>query len=101
MVKRRGFRIELGEIEAALYRHPELREVAVLATPDEENGVRITAFLVPEGEKRLSLIALKRFCAENLPLSMVPDAFAFPESLPKTSTAKVDYQALKSVVSGK
>jgi amino acid adenylation domain-containing protein len=100
MVKRRGFRIELGEIEAALYRHPAVREAAVVATPDEESGVRITAFLVSEGGQRLSLIAMKRFCAENLPLSMVPDAFAFPESLPKTSTAKVDYQALKAVVGG-
>jgi len=40
---------------------------------------------------------LKRFCAENLPLYMVPDLFSFQEFLPKTSTDKVDYQRLKEL----
>ena len=38
MVKRRGYRVELGEIEAALYRHPAIKEAAVVAMPDEERG---------------------------------------------------------------
>jgi acyl-CoA synthetase (AMP-forming)/AMP-acid ligase II len=38
MIKKRGCRIELGEIEAALYRHPALKEAAVLAFPDIEGG---------------------------------------------------------------
>jgi acyl-coenzyme A synthetase/AMP-(fatty) acid ligase len=33
MVKKRGYRIELGEIEAALYRHPAIKEAAVIALP--------------------------------------------------------------------
>ena len=33
MIKKRGYRIELGEIEAALYRHPAIKEAAVLAFP--------------------------------------------------------------------
>ena len=35
MIKKRGYRIELGEIEVALYRHPAIKEAAVLAFPDE------------------------------------------------------------------
>jgi amino acid adenylation domain-containing protein len=97
MVKRRGYRIELGEIEAGLYRHPAIKEVAAIALPDEEAGVLIVAFLAWRGEKRPSLIEIKRFCAENLPLSMLPDRFSWHESLPKTSTDKVDYQRLKSL----
>ena len=45
MVKRRGYRVELGEIESALYRHPTIKEAAVVAMPDEELGVKLTAFL--------------------------------------------------------
>ncbi len=96
MVKRRGYRVELGEIEAALYRHPAVREAAVVALPDEENGVLIKAYLgTPAEAEPPSLIELKRFCAENLPLYMIPDRFSIQNSLPKTSTDKIDYQTLK------
>jgi len=97
MVKRRGYRVELGEIEAALYRHAMVKEAAVVALADAEAGVRIKAFLSCRDGKRLSLIEAKRFCAEHLPLYMVPDLFSFPESLPKTSTDKIDYQRLKEM----
>jgi L-proline---[L-prolyl-carrier protein] ligase len=97
MVKRRGYRVELGEIEAALYRNPTVREVAVVATSDEEAGVRITAFLSCREAKHPSLIAMKRFCTELLPLYMVPDQFVWLETLPRTSTDKTNYQRLKDM----
>jgi acyl-coenzyme A synthetase/AMP-(fatty) acid ligase len=95
MVKRRGYRVELGEIEAGLYKHPAIKEAAVVAVSDEEAGVRIRAYLSCRDEKRPSLIAMKRFCAENLPLYMIPDEFSWIAALPKTSTDKIDYQRLK------
>ena len=95
MVKRRGYRVELGEIEAGLYRHPQIKEVAVVARADEEAGVRITAFMSAREGKPPGLIELKRFCAEHLPLYMIPDKFTWCDALPKTSTDKVDYQRLK------
>ena len=98
MIKKRGYRIELGEIEAALYRHPEIREAAVLAFPDDE-GVPVKAFASTRNGSKLSIIELKRFCSENLPLYMVPDLFCCLESLPKTSTDKIDYQKLKTMAS--
>jgi amino acid adenylation domain-containing protein len=97
MIKRRGYRVELAEIEAGLYRHTSIQEAAVIAVPDEEAGVRIRAFLSSREDKRPSLIALKRFCSENLPLYMIPDQFVWCETLPKTSTDKVDYQRLKEM----
>ena len=95
MVKRRGYRVELGEIEAGLYRHPAIREAAVVAIASDEAGLRIRAFLSCREGQRPSLIQLKRFCAEHLPLYMVPDTFDIIDALPKTSTDKVDYQRLK------
>jgi amino acid adenylation domain-containing protein len=96
MIKKRGYRIELGEIEAALYRHPTIKEAAVLAFPDEDN-VPIKAFTSTRNGAKLSIIELKRFCSENLPLYMVPDSFCCLDSLPKTSTDKIDYQKLKGL----
>jgi amino acid adenylation domain-containing protein len=94
MVKKRGYRVELGEIEACLYRHPEIAEVAAVALPDDEAGVVIRAHLSTRDGERLSIIGLKRFCSEQLPVYMVPDAFRFHPRLPKTSTDKIDYQTL-------
>lgn len=97
MVKRRGYRVELGEIEAGIYQHPMVKEAAVIALPDEESGVRIVAFLAMRDGKRGSLIEMKRFCSEKIPLYMIPDAFSWHEALPKTSTDKIDYQRLKEL----
>jgi amino acid adenylation domain-containing protein len=96
MVKRRGYRIELGEIEAGLATHPQVGEVAVVALPDNEAGVRIKAWLSPRAAEKPSLIQLKQFCTEALPRYMAPDAFQFVDALPRTSTDKIDYQALKA-----
>jgi amino acid adenylation domain-containing protein len=98
MVKRRGYRIELGEIEAGLATHPAAREVAVVALTDPDAGVRIKAFLSVKNGERLSLIQLKQFSMEKLPKYMVPDLFGFVDGLPRTSTDKIDYQALKAQV---
>jgi len=96
MVKRRGYRVELGEIEAALTRHPDIREVAVVAAPDPDSGVRIVAFVSRQSDRDLSIIAMKGFSARVLPSYMIPDAFTVVDALPRTSTNKVDLQILKA-----
>jgi len=97
MVKKRGYRVELGEIESCLYRHGAIQEAAVVAISDDLANVRVKAHLSIRGDKRPSLIELKTFCSQQLPLYMVPDAFEFHPVLPKTSTDKIDYQTLKSL----
>ena len=97
MVKKRGYRVELGEIEAGLYSHPDVKEAAVVAVSSDDNGVQIKAFLSFQGGRVPSRIELKRFCAETMPAYMIPDFFSFLDSLPKTSTNKIDYQKLKTI----
>ena len=95
MVKRRGYRIELAEIEAALGRHEEIAGVAVIAK-DRDGDVLLTAFIAWTGTAKASVVALKQFCAAALPLYMIPDGFVLVDSLPMTSTNKVDYQRLRA-----
>jgi acyl-coenzyme A synthetase/AMP-(fatty) acid ligase len=98
MIKRRGYRVELGEIEAALHRHDSITEAAVVALPDPADDLCVTAFISCDDREPPSIIALKRFCMENLPVYMIPDRFSVQRSLPKTSTQKIDYQRLKELV---
>jgi amino acid adenylation domain-containing protein len=95
MVKRRGYRIELGDIESALYRHQQISEAAVVAIPDADGGVKILAYVTTLHDARPSIVELKVFCSKALPAYMSPDAFLFQDSLPRTSTDKVDYQKLQ------
>jgi acyl-CoA synthetase (AMP-forming)/AMP-acid ligase II len=95
MIKRRGYRIEPGEIESALHRHPRIVEAAVLAATDGAGEVAIEAHVCTRDGAPISLIELKRWCSEHLARYMIPDRFAFRESLPKTSTDKIDYRALQ------
>jgi amino acid adenylation domain-containing protein len=94
MVKRRGYRIELDDIECALYRHAGIREAGVVAGMAGGEYTKIVAYLVAGADPKPGMIEMKMFCAQNLPSYMNPDSFVFMNSLPRTSTNKVDYQAL-------
>jgi len=97
MVKRRGYRVELGEIEAALSRHPSIRESAVIAVEEGAAGLKVRAYFSARNGARPSIIALKQFCSEHLPRYMIPDTFGLLDSLPRTSTDKIDYQRLTTL----
>ena len=94
MIKSRGYRIELGEIEATLYAHAAVREAAVIAIPDPEISNRIKAFLVPHRSGSVTKAEIQQHCAERIPKYMIPQIIEFCESLPKTSTGKVDRKRL-------
>jgi amino acid adenylation domain-containing protein len=98
MVKRRGYRVELGEIEAGLMRHPDILEAAAIAVPNAESGVRVVAFVSGQEGRPLTIIGLKTLSVQQLPPYMIPDAFVIVPALPRTSTNKVDLQALKAAV---
>jgi amino acid adenylation domain-containing protein len=94
MVKIRGYRVELGEVEAALYRHPAIREAAVLPVPDELLGSRLRAVVSLAGAGSVTRENVLDHCRQWLPAYMVPDLVDFAEALPRTSTGKVDRVSL-------
>lgn len=91
-IKSRGYRIELGDIEAALNQHPALVECAVVAIPDDLVTNRIKAHVVAREDVAQS--ELVDFCRARLPRYMVPELFEFASALPRTSTGKIDRNAL-------
>ncbi|MEM7125922.1 MAG: amino acid adenylation domain-containing protein [Chloroflexota bacterium] len=98
MIKSRGYRIELGEIETALYNHPDIAEVAVLAIPDEEVSHRLSAAIVLRTESQITITKIKTYLTKQLPKYMMPDSFHFINQLPQTSTGKTDRQALMAML---
>lgn len=100
MVKSRGYRIELGEVETALYRHERVREAVVVAVPDPGLGNRLIAVVVADGDEHMTTAELQEFCLQFIPRYMIPEAIEFRDTLPKTSTGKVDRVSLARAVTG-
>jgi amino acid adenylation domain-containing protein len=98
LIKKRGNRIELGEIETCLHRNADVVEAAVIAVADGEGGMQVQAFVVPRNGSTVTIIGLKTHCAKFLPQYMIPDVFVLRGSLPRTSTGKIDFPALKGMV---
>ncbi|MDR3670144.1 MAG: amino acid adenylation domain-containing protein, partial [Holophaga sp.] len=94
-VKLRGQRIELGEIEAALRQNPAIREAVVLAREDTPGDTRLVAYLVAaEGTAAPEAGDLRHQLRATLPDYMIPSAFVALETLPLTSSGKLDRRAL-------
>jgi amino acid adenylation domain-containing protein len=99
-VKIRGFRIELGEIEAALRSHPAIRDAVAVVREDAPGDKRIIAYSV-SGEQPPTTSELYRFVQTQLPAYMMPAAFVFLESLPRTASGKVDRPRLPAPEPGR
>ncbi len=93
-VKIRGYRIEIGEIESVLSRHPDVREVVVLAREDSSAEKRLVAYVVARDETHFSTADLRLFAQEKLPAFMVPAQFATLRAFPLTPNGKIDRKAL-------
>ncbi|NTX50273.1 non-ribosomal peptide synthase/polyketide synthase [Myxococcus sp. CA039A] len=91
-VKLRGFRIELGELEAVLREHPAVRDAAVVAR-DEGGTRRLVAYVTGDGPG-LEVPGLRGYLTERLPLYMVPATFVVLDTLPLSSSGKLDRKAL-------
>ncbi len=95
MVKRKGYRIELNEIEKNLAKNKNIFEVAVTTKSiSSQAETIITAHVVWVKDVEPATLDLLNYCNGVLPSYMTPDYFKFYESLPKTSTNKINYKAL-------
>lgn len=90
-VKLRGYRIELGEIESELIKHPLIKE-AVVISGGVESDKYLCAYFVSQDE----LVArdLREHLLKVLPDYMVPAYFVRVDSIPLTTSGKVDRKAL-------
>jgi len=94
-VKIRGYRIEPGEVEAVLMSHPGVGGAVVLARADAPGGKRLVAYLTPRnGARPPGGAAARTFLLESLPEYMVPSVFVVLGEFPRTTTGKVDRNAL-------
>jgi len=91
-VKLQGYRIEIGEVEAAIYRHPAVREAAVVLCEGSGGSSVLAAFVEHDGSTKVK--ALRAHLRRDLPEHMIPGHLELVDRLPRTVTGKVDKTGL-------
>jgi fatty-acyl-CoA synthase len=89
-----GENISSLEVEDALYMHPAVLAVAVVAQPDHKWGETPCAFVELKADTGVSEAELIKHCAAHLARFKVPKKIVFGE-LPKTSTGKIQKFVLR------
>jgi fatty-acyl-CoA synthase len=90
-----GENIASLEVEDVLYRHPAVREAAVVAAPDEKWGEIPVAIVTFKEGASATEAELTEFCRKHLAGFKIPKRYLF-EELPKTSTGKVQKHVLRA-----
>lgn len=93
-----GLNVYPSEVERALAEHPAVREVAVIAYPDERWGESVMAFIVPNAPAAIEGDALVAWLDGRIAGYKKPRRVEFVEELPKGSTNKVLKRVLKERV---
>ena len=93
-VKIRGLRIELGEIENAIQAMEGISQAAVVVRKNETGRQFICAFYTGQETDGRTFRAV---IGEKLPKYMLPHSFTHLESMPLTSSGKVNRKALPEV----
>lgn len=95
-VKINGHRIALEEIEDVLRGHPEVVDAAVILSKGQGELVVLEAFIVLREEISSEIFrsSIRSWMVDKLPLAMLPNHFTITESIPVSSSGKVDYELL-------
>jgi acyl-CoA synthetase (AMP-forming)/AMP-acid ligase II len=93
-----GRKVQPDEVERVLREMPGVRDVRVLAAPDQRRGQQIVACIVADAAQRLSVLAVRRFCSARLASYKIPRTIVFLDALPLTARGKVDRTALDNLV---
>jgi len=90
-----GLKVYATEVEGVIYKHPKVKEVAVVGTPDKIRGEAVKAVIVPKEGEALTEIEIKIFCREHLTSYKVPSIIELRKALPKTGSGKIRKELLK------
>ena len=95
MINTAGLKIWPREVEEVLYRHPAVRECAVVGMPDPSGGRSPGPSWCCGPARRRPTAELDAHCRAHLAAYKVPRAYEFVDELPKSPSGKILKRALR------
>ena len=95
VVKSGGEWISTLELESAILTHPAVREVAVIAAPDERWGERPLACIARVPGRSVTPEELRAHLSGQVVKWWLPEQWAFVDDVPRTSVGKHDKKLLR------
>lgn len=93
MIRRSGENVAATEIETVLCAHPAIRQIAIMAVPDERTGEEILACVVPAPDYPATpqlAQSIFDYCHEQLAYYKAPGWILFLDRMPVTATQKIN-----------
>ena len=90
-----GYNVYPREIEEVLFKHPKIKEVAVIGVKDQLRGEIAKAVIVLKEGETMDKLEVTNYCKEHLANYKVPRQVEFRESLPKSAVGKILKEVLK------
>lgn len=95
-----GENISPREIEEVMYLHPSIADVAVVGVPDAEFGEEICAVVQLRAEATATQAEIREHIGRYIGKFKVPSYVVFQTTLPRSTTGKVQKQALREQLAG-
>jgi acyl-CoA synthetase (AMP-forming)/AMP-acid ligase II len=89
MIVSGGENIYPAEVESAMYGHPSIAEVAVIAVPDDKWGEAVKAIVVAKPGAPKDAQAILDFTRTRIAGYKMPKSIDFVDALPRNATGKV------------
>jgi long-chain acyl-CoA synthetase len=96
MINVSGFKVFPREVEEVLFRHPAVKEAAVVGIADAVRGEAVKAFVVLQEGATVTAEALQALCRSALASVKVPEHVEFIAALPKNPTGKILKKELRA-----
>ena len=97
MIIRGGENVYPREIEEFLYKHPKIKDVAVVGVPSKEYGENVAAFIQLNEGMESSEDEIKQFCRDNIARYKTPKYIFFIDEFPMTASGKIQKYKLREI----
>lgn len=97
MINSAGFKIWPAEVEGILYRNKNIKEVAIISSPDQRKGEIVMAAIVLKDGIQTSEEEIISWSRENMSAYKIPRKISFMNSLPRSGSGKIQWRELQDL----